>query len=47
MRNGFAGTGPVKRSPEEWREIFRYHEETGGTVKAFCAARGISPKTFW
>lgn len=49
MENGLAISRPalpVKRSPDEWRGILRDFEGSGETVKAYCAARGLSPKTF-
>ena len=46
MENGSAKRAPVKRSAAEWREIFRDWEASGEGVGAYCAARGISPKTF-
>lgn len=36
---------PVKRGPEDWRELVREFEASGDTLKSWSAGRGFSPKT--
>jgi hypothetical protein len=33
----------TRRPVAEWEQIFRQHEASGESVKAFCARRGIHP----
>lgn len=38
--------GKVRRSEEEWREVFARHEESGLGVREFCRKEGISFESF-
>ena len=38
--------GRVRRSKDEWREVFVRFEQSGQTIEQFCAQQGLALSTF-
>ena len=36
----------VRRSEDEWREVFVSYEQSGQTIEQFCAGQGLALSTF-
>ena len=38
--------GRIRRSEDEWREVFVCFEQSGQTIEQFCAQQGLALSTF-